>query len=95
MAAMRAKGATRIFALWTPSFSPDAAEMFPLKWWLGKRRLGIGKAVAATNDLDWTVFRVPHLTEAAADLPVAVGLIGQDFKRGFNLSRASIAVWIL
>ncbi|KAJ7484717.1 hypothetical protein FB451DRAFT_1555157 [Mycena latifolia] len=107
MAAMRAKGATRIFALSTPSYSPDAAETFPLKWWLSglmpkalvpqgnAEMVGIGKNVAAANDLDWTVFRVPHLTEAAADLPVAAGLIGPDFKGGLNLSRASIAVWIL
>ncbi|KAJ7461171.1 hypothetical protein FB451DRAFT_1269122 [Mycena latifolia] len=105
--AMRAKGATRIFALSTPSYSPDAAETFQLKWWLyglmpkalvlqkNAEMVGIGKALAAAGDLDWTVFRVPHLTEAAVDLPVAAGLLGPDFKGGLNLSRASIAVWIL
>ncbi|KAJ7136051.1 hypothetical protein C8R44DRAFT_976767 [Mycena epipterygia] len=107
IAAMRAKGAKRIFALSTPSFSPDPAEEFPLKWSLyqlvphamvpqgNAEMVGIAKAVAAAGDLDWTVFRVPHLTEESADLPVFAGLLGPDFKGGLNLSRASIAVWIL
>jgi hypothetical protein len=104
---MRTKGARRIFALSTMSFSPDPSETFPLKWSLyqifpklvvpqgNAEMVGIGQAVAAAEDLDWTVFRVPHLTDEAADLPVFAGLLGPDFKGSMNLSRASIAVWIL
>ncbi|KAJ7512030.1 hypothetical protein B0H11DRAFT_2213832 [Mycena galericulata] len=107
LAAMRAKGAKRIFALSTPSFSPDPSETFPLKWSLyqlmpkamapqgNAEMVGIAKAVAAADDLDWTVFRVPHLTNESADLPVVAGLLGPDFKGTLMLSRASIAVWIL
>ncbi|KAJ7234619.1 hypothetical protein B0H12DRAFT_1327645 [Mycena haematopus] len=107
LAAMRTKGVKRIFALSTPSFSPDPSEVFSLGWTTyslmpkivvpqgNAEMVAIGKAVAAADDLDWTVFRVPHLTEKAADLPVAAGVIGPDFKGGFDLSRASMAVWIL
>ncbi|KAJ6590556.1 hypothetical protein DFH09DRAFT_207462 [Mycena vulgaris] len=108
IAAMRAKGAKRIFALSTPSFSPDPTESFPTTTWAlysimpkimvpqgNAEMVGIAKAVAAVDDLDWTVFRVPHLTENAADLPVAAGNLGPDFKGTIHLSRASMAVWIL
>ncbi|KAJ6571742.1 hypothetical protein B0H19DRAFT_1255679 [Mycena capillaripes] len=107
LSAMRAKGAKRILALSTPSFYPDPSEVFPLKWSLAgimpkiivpqgdAEMMAIAQAVADADDLDWTVFRVPHLTEEAADLPVAAGLLGPDFKGTLNLSRASMAVWIL
>jgi hypothetical protein len=104
---MRAKGTKRIFALSTPSFSPDPSEVFSLQWTMyglmpkvmvpqgNAEMVAIAKAVAAADDLDWTVFRVPHLTEKEADLSVAAGLLGPDFKGTFDLSRASMAVWIL
>jgi hypothetical protein len=104
---MRAKGVKRIFALSTPSFSPDPSEVFSFGWSAyalmpkvvmpqgNAEMVAIAQAVAAADDLDWTVFRVPHLTEKAANLPVAAGVIGPDYKGGFDLSRASMAVWIL
>ncbi|KAJ7151112.1 hypothetical protein C8R46DRAFT_493770 [Mycena filopes] len=107
LAAMRANGVKRILALSTPSFAPDSAEVFSLKWSLycagpkllvpegNAEMVGIAEAVAAADDLDWTVFRVPHLTEETADRPLAVGLLGPDYKGGIHLSRASQAVWIL
>ncbi|KAJ7716593.1 hypothetical protein DFH07DRAFT_973876 [Mycena maculata] len=107
LAAMRAKGAKRIFALSTPSFSPDPAEVFPLKWKVmgampkivvpqgNAEMVAIGKAVSAADDLDWTVFRVPHLTDESADLPVAAGLLGPEYKGTGDLSRPSMAKWIL
>ncbi|KAJ7145366.1 hypothetical protein C8R43DRAFT_1070122 [Mycena crocata] len=107
LAAMRAKGVRRIFALSTPSFSPDPSETFPLGWTLyqlvpkamvpqgNAEMVAIAKAVAAADDLDWTVFRVPHLTEESVELPVAAGLLGPEFKGTKNLSRASMALWIL
>ncbi|KAJ7039823.1 hypothetical protein C8F04DRAFT_949005 [Mycena alexandri] len=107
LSTMRAKGVKRIFALSTPSFSPDPAEAFSLGRSIfglmpkivvpqgNAEMVAIAEAVSAADDLDWTVFRVPHLTEEAADLPVAAGLLGPDFKGGFNLSRASQALWIL
>ncbi|KAJ7770546.1 hypothetical protein B0H16DRAFT_1881545 [Mycena metata] len=107
LSTMRAKGVKRIFALSTASFSPDPAEVFSI----GRSITGlmpkimvpqgnaemaaIAETVSAADDLDWTVFRVPHLTEEAVELPVAAGNLGPDFKGGFNLSRASQALWIL
>lgn len=57
--------------------------------------VAITEAVAAEEDLDYTIFRVPHLTEASADLPVCAGLLGPNYKGSFELSRASQARWIL
>lgn len=57
--------------------------------------VAIAEAVAAEDDLDWTIFRVPHLTEASADLPVYAGLLGPEYKGSLQLSRGSQARWIL
>lgn len=47
-------------------------------------------------ELEWTVFRIPHLTEASADLPVAAGFLGDaKYKGSLSLSRLSQARWIL
>lgn len=51
--------------------------------------------VVAGSDIDYTIFRVPHLTEDSADLPVYAGFLGPDYKGSTNLSRASQARWIL
>ncbi|KAJ7787167.1 hypothetical protein B0H14DRAFT_3581215 [Mycena olivaceomarginata] len=107
LSAMRAKGVKRIFALSTPSFSPDSSEVFSRGWsaftfmpkvvvpQANAEMVAIAEAVTAADDLDWTVFRIPHLTDKAADLPVAAGLLGPDYKGTFDLSRASLALWIL
>jgi hypothetical protein len=104
---MRAKGAKRIFALSTHAFAPDPSEVCSLKWSIYRfiqkvvlpegnaEMVAIAKAVSTADDLEWTVFRVPHLTQKEADLPVAAGLLGPDFKGTIHLSRASMAVWIL
>ena len=57
--------------------------------------VAIAKAVAAEDELDWTIFRVPYLNEGSADLPVWAGLLGPDYKGSLQLSRASQARWIL
>lgn len=59
---------------------------------------GIGKVVTGLRDeeedkLEWTVFRVPGLTKAAAG-PVRAGFIGERGD-GLLLSRKSLAVWVL
>jgi hypothetical protein len=48
---------------------------------------------AAQEDLDWTIFRVPYLTNGAT-LPVHAGYLG-DAQDGSLLSRASLARWVL
>lgn len=55
----------------------------------------IAKLVAAQDDLDWTVFRVPHLNDGSADLPVWAGLLGPEYKGSLELSRPSQARWLL
>ena len=71
--------------LMPPLFVPQAnAEM-----------VAIAEAVSAEEDLDWTIFRVPHLNEGNADLPVWAGLLGPDYKGSLELSRASQARWLL
>ena len=71
--------------LMPPLFVPQAnAEM-----------IAIAEAVAAEEDLDWTIFRVPHLNEGNADFPVWAGLLGPDYKGSLELSRASQARWLL
>ncbi|KAJ7057878.1 NAD(P)-binding protein [Mycena amicta] len=107
---MRASStAKRLMALSTPSFSgdPNESHSAPLKWRIYRsippffvpqgnaEMVGIAKAVASADDLDWTVFRVPHLTDHGAELPVAAGLIGPDYQASIDLSRKSMAVWIL
>jgi hypothetical protein len=57
--------------------------------------VAIAKTVAAEDELDWTIFRVPHLNEGSADLPVWAGLLGPDHKGSLELSRASQARWLL
>lgn len=62
---------------------------------------GIGKVVTRLREeeeeeegrLEWTVFRVPGLTKAAAG-PVRAGFIGEKGD-GLLLSRKSLAVWVL
>ncbi len=103
---MRAKGVRRILALSTPAFYV-APEQVPWSWWFygflppfavpqgSAEMVGIGKQLAAQEDLDWTVFRVPQLNDGAANLPVAAGLLGHDFKGTKQLSRASMVRWVM
>lgn len=57
--------------------------------------IAIAENVAAQPDLDWTIFRVPHLNNGAVDLPVAAGLFGPDYKGTMELSRSSMSLWLL
>ncbi|CAK5272260.1 unnamed protein product [Mycena citricolor] len=106
---MRESGVRRILVLSTPSFAPPppATELLPLKWSLygmfpkiaapqgNAEMVEIAQTVARADDLDWTVFRVPILTDEDADLPLAVGLLGPEFQGGLQVSRRSIANWML
>lgn len=51
--------------------------------------------VASEDALDWTIFRVPFLTEKPGDIKVEAGLMGPDYKGGFELSRVSLVKWVL
>ena len=45
--------------------------------------------------IEWTVFRVPHLTNNVPDRPVWAGFVGPDHKGSLELSRKSQARWLL
>jgi len=47
------------------------------------------------RSIEWTIFRVPHLTDQAADLPVWAGFVGPEHKGSLDLSRRSQARWLL
>ncbi|TKA77820.1 hypothetical protein B0A55_04594 [Friedmanniomyces simplex] len=76
-------------------------------WWFGvgfvwlvgdsayAEQNAIGRAATGLplDQVEWTLFRVPHLTNGKA-LPVQTGMIGSGTD-GMFLSRPSLAVWIL
>ncbi|KIW12506.1 hypothetical protein PV08_09783 [Exophiala spinifera] len=43
----------------------------------------------------WTVFRVPHLTQGDLRAKVVAGLLDHDYAGSFDLSRGSLARWVL
>ncbi|KIW05402.1 uncharacterized protein PV09_03915 [Verruconis gallopava] len=107
-AAMRAAGVKRLMALSTPGGFQQPGERPSWLWWLlvhvipklvtpggvaEMRR--IGEVVSAQKDLDWTVFRIPHLNEGSKDLEVRTGFIGAGYDGSWELSRASLVRWVL
>lgn len=47
------------------------------------------------NPIDWTVFRVPHLTQGDPHAKVIAGLLDKDYAGGIDLSRGSLVRWVL
>lgn len=108
--AMRSHKVERIIALSTPSGFPQEGEISNMSWgWYLKAMLlpkifvpqgdaemrKIGEALAKQADLDWTVYRVPHLNEGDGELEVVAGHLGPEYRGTTELSRASLARWIL
>ncbi|KAF2487589.1 hypothetical protein BDY17DRAFT_14303 [Neohortaea acidophila] len=97
----------RCFVLSTASYSAPE-DRRSLKWWFGilaiklflgtayKEINGMSRAVTSlpTEQVEWTLFRVPGLTNSEAK-PVRAGFIGDGKSDGIFISRGSIAVWIL
>ena len=50
--------------------------------------------VCADPDLEWTIFRIPFLSDKSGDLEVVAGFYGPEFKGTSRLSRASLARWV-
>jgi hypothetical protein len=104
--AMRAEGVKRILALSTPCYAVSS-EQKPWAFWLlglmppifvpqgNAEMVAIARNVTAQSDLDWTVFRIPHLNNGSADLSVAAGLLGPEYKGTTELSRASLTRWVM
>src|SRR6185312_6809907 len=97
--AMRSAGVRRLIATATPS-ARDPHDRFSLSFWLAVRmiRLLAGTAyqdlsalgdVVRGSGLDWTLARLPMLTDAPAQKPVAAGYVGDPKIKLFSLSRSS------
>ncbi|TKA69131.1 hypothetical protein B0A55_08487 [Friedmanniomyces simplex] len=91
----------------TASFKAPGDSSPNWLWWFGAgfvwlvgdsayaEQNGIGRATTGLplDQVEWTLFRVPHLTNGKA-LPVQTGMMGSGTD-GMFLSRPSLAVWIL
>ncbi|KAF2808627.1 NAD(P)-binding protein [Mytilinidion resinicola] len=107
--AMRSANITRMLALSTPTGLPQPTfEEKSWSWWAAgwfiylvapqgnAEMTKIGKLVSSQTDLEWTVFRVPSLTNGSADKVVEVGYLGgKEFNVTAELTRGSLARWVL
>lgn len=91
--------------------TPQEAKSMSWKWWFYTRippllapqgnaeMLGIANAIIAAGskdrELEWTVFRVPHLTSGDTTAQVVTGQLDDRFEGSFDLSRGSLARWAL
>lgn len=106
--AMEANGVKRLLALSTPSYWVEGRDV--ATWTLSiygvlpklfvpqgnAEMVQIAKTVSESSaDLEWTIFRIPHLTDGPADLSVWADYAGPSHKGGLNLSRRSLARWVL
>ncbi|WVF69048.1 hypothetical protein IAT40_003822 [Kwoniella sp. CBS 6097] len=101
---MKKHGVKRLLALSTPSHSVPGEKYNWAQWFTtqifppfivpqGDAEMTAIGNVCADEDFDYTIFRVPHLTNGAADLKVYAGFYGPEFKGTQQLSRASLARW--
>lgn len=95
----------------TGCYSAEEAKTVPWKWWFymqmprllapqgNAEMAGIANAVISAGnkdrDLEWTVFRVPHLTEGLRDAGVVAGLLERNYTASLDLSRGSLVKWVL
>lgn len=106
--AMRRAGLRRILVLSTPSGYKPEGETLSWSWTFlavimpraaapqGDAEMrGIAEVTVRQDDLDWTVYRIPHLNELEDDKEVVVGLINSEYRGTTELSRLSLAKWIL
>ncbi|KAJ5219991.1 NAD(P)-binding protein [Penicillium chermesinum] len=107
MQAMRANCVRRIMALSTPSYWIDGKDVST--WRISAfaalpkifvpqgnaEMVKVAQEVAGADDLDWTVFRVPHLSDGPGNLPVYAGYASPHHEGSLNLSRRSLGRWAL
>ncbi|QDS78003.1 hypothetical protein FKW77_002453 [Venturia effusa] len=106
--AMRESDVRRILALSTPHALPQPQDVTSWAWWRyglivdfvapqGNAEMkGIGERVSELGEeMEWTVFRVPHLNDGSAEEEVEAGFLGEGFGGSMELSRASLARWVL
>jgi len=104
-AAMREKGVKRIIALSTAAYTVPEDRMswkfYGYSWMpyimapQGDAEMkAIAEQLAAQDDLDWTIMRVPMLTDGHASLNVYADVLGPGHVSA-QVSRASMGRWIL
>jgi nucleoside-diphosphate-sugar epimerase len=105
VAAMHRHGVRRLIATATPS-ATDPGDGFRLSFWLAVRMIKVlaGSSYAdivATADavrsssLDWTLARLPMLSDVPTARPAAAGYIGDRRIKLFSLSRPALADFLL
>ncbi|KAF2099633.1 hypothetical protein NA57DRAFT_55585 [Rhizodiscina lignyota] len=107
--AMRSNNVKRIFVLSTPGGYRTKDEP-PLTWYWyifayvmpklfvpqgGAEMQNIAEVTAKQDDLDWTIYRVPHLNEDDENRKVIAGPLDHEYKGTIELSRGSLGKWIL
>ncbi|KAJ9602513.1 hypothetical protein H2200_013056 [Cladophialophora chaetospira] len=105
---LKRAGVKRIMTLSTPASTTVEYERknMSLKWRLAgwmpylfapqghEEMKGLARVTMTESDgLEWTVFRVPHLT-LGPDTGVVAGLLDEKYGGSFDLSRAGLARWI-
>lgn len=106
--AMKNSGVRHLMALSTPSYWVKGRDVSTWRLTMyglmpvifapqgNAEMVKIAQVVASKGDsLDWTIFRIPHLTNEAPDLPVWADYAGPSHKGSLNLSRGSLARWVL
>ncbi|VUC35620.1 unnamed protein product [Clonostachys rosea] len=106
--AMKNSGVRHLMALSTPSYWVEGQDVSTWKLQIyglmpvifapqgNAEMVKIAEEVVAKGDsLDWTIFRIPHLTDESSDLPVWAGYAGPSHKGSLSLSRGSLARWVL
>ena len=87
------------------------SKSMPWKWWFytmipllfapqgNAEMAGIANAVASAgaedDHLEWTIFRVPHLNDGNPSAEIVSGNLDQKFTGSTELSRGSLARWVL
>ncbi|CRG87023.1 hypothetical protein PISL3812_04037 [Talaromyces islandicus] len=108
ISAMKQHGVRRLLALSTPSYWVEGKDVgtWKLSMYsiLPKVMVPQGNAEMVKiaenvnelgEDLDWTIFRIPHLTDGPGDVSVWAGYAGPDHKGSLDLSRRSMGRWVI
>ena len=105
VAAMRTHQVPRLIAISTASV-PDPADRFSFSFWLVVRAIKLLQRNAYDNfvrsadiirspGLDWTLVRLPMLSDKQATPPPALGYIGAPKIKLFSLSRHVLADFLV
>lgn len=94
----------------TGCYSAEEAKTVPWKWWFymqmprllqpqgNAEMAGIADAVIKAGnkdrDLEWTVFRVPILTNGSQEAGVVAGYLDRNYTASLTLSRGSLVKWV-